>query len=128
MMKLSFINCRNSLIIIINININNKDENNNKKQVLFINRNILRDSTINLKNTQETEKNYVKVFNNKHLVSSERNKLNNRGINIDIELNNEENKEQIIYKNKATTKKIDNTESLNQQLNQITVNIINKNH
>ena len=101
---------------------------NNKKQVLFINRNILRDSTINLKNTQETEKNYVKVFNNKHLVSSERNKLSNRGINIDIELNNEENKEQIIYKNKATTKKIDNTESLNQQLNQITVNIINKNH
>ena len=81
-----------------------------------------------MKNTQETEKNYVKVFNNKHLESSERNKLNNRGINIDIELNNEENKEQIIYKNKATTKKIDNTESLNQQLNQITVNIINKNH
>ena len=114
----------------INININNKDENNNnnKKKVLFINRNILRDSTINLKNTQETEKNYVKVFNNKHLESSERNKLNNRGINIDIELNNENNKEQIIYNNRATTKRIDNTESLNQQLNQITVNIINKNH
>ena len=112
----------------ININNENQNNNDNKKKFLFLNQSNLKESSIDLKNAQETGKNPIKIFSNKQLQNSERNKLNNKDINNDNESNNEESKAKLSYINTAATKRVEHSKNTNHRLNQIIFNGNNNNH
>ena len=87
----------------------------------------LKESKINLISSREEEQNKQKIVNIKLINSnSERKKLVNKNIEIDIRSNNEEKKEENPQRRIETTKKEDNTTIYSNKIKQLSIQINNK--
>ena len=118
-------------VLIVTPNENNINENNNNENILNVlqlKNSSLKESKINLISSREEEQNKQKIVNIKLINSnSERKKLVNKNIEIDIRSNNEEIKEENLQRRIEITKKEDNTTIYSNQIKQLSIQINNKN-
>ena len=118
-------------VLIVTPNENNINENNNNENILNVlqlKNSSLKESKINLISSREEEQNKQKIVNIKLINSnSERKKLVNKNIEIDIRSNNEEIKEENHQRRIEITKKEDNTTIYSNQIKQLSIQINNKN-
>ena len=114
----------------ININnINNINNDDRNKDILQLKQSILRESKIALNNTQENERNIniIRPINNKQIQNSERKKINNRDVEIDIESEKEDKKDnEFPNRNRVNTKNNENTTLYTHQINQINIKLDNE--
>ena len=117
-------------VLIVTPNENNINENNNNENILNVlqlKNSSLKESKINLISSREEEQNKQKIVNIKLINSnSERKKLVNKNIEIDIRSNNEEIKEENPQRRIETTKKEDNTTIYSNKIKQLSIQINNK--
>ena len=108
------------------ININNDDRN---KDILQLKQSTLKESKIALNNTQENERNIniIRPINTKQIQNSERKKINNRDVEIDIESEKEDKKDnEFPNRNRVNTKNNENTTLYTHQINQINIKLDNE--
>ena len=108
----------------INLNIVNRNND-----ILQLKQSTLKESKIALNNTQENERNIniIRPINIKHIQNSERNKLNNRDIEIDVESVKEDKKDtEFPHRNRVNTKNNENTTLYAHQINQIDIKVDNE--
>ena len=109
-------------------NINNLNNLNNNNLILQLKQSTLKESKINLNDSPKNKDNDIKPINIKFIQNSERIKINNREINIDIQSDQEENKsKEFPNRNKAQTKNEANTTLNSHKVKQININIDNQN-
>ena len=108
----------------INLNIVNRNND-----ILQLKQSTLKESKIALNNTQENERNIniIRPINIKHIQNSERNKLNNRDIEIEVESEKEDKKDtEFPHRNRVNTKNNENTTLYAHQINQIDIKLDNE--
>ena len=102
---------------------------NRNNDILQLKQSTLKESKIALNNTQENERNIniIRPNNIKHNQNSERNKLNNRDIEIDVESVKEDKKDtEFPHRNRVNTKNNENTTLYAHQINQIDIKLDNE--
>ena len=102
---------------------------NRNNDILQLKQSTLKESKIALNNTQENERNIniIRPSNIKHIQNSERNKLNNRDIEIDVESVKEDKKDtEFPHRNRVNTKNNENTTLYAHQINQIDIKVDNE--
>ena len=105
--------------------------NENNNDILQLKKSTLKDSKINLISSKEEDQNKPKSINIKlikPITNSERKKLNTRSIDIDINSNKEEVKEENPLRNIEKKKKEDNTTLYSNQIMQLNIQIDNENN
>jgi hypothetical protein len=108
------------------ININNDDRN---KDILQLKQSTLKESKIALNNTQENVRNINinRPINIKQIQNSERNKIINRDVEIEIESEKEDKKDnEFPNRNRVNTKNNENTTLYTHQINQINIKLDNE--
>ena len=102
---------------------------NRNNDILQLKQSTLKESKIALNNTQENERNIniIRPINIKLIQNSERNKLNNRDIEIDVESEKEDKKDtEFPHRNRVNTKNNENTTLYAHQINQIDIKVDNE--
>ena len=105
--------------------------NENNNDILQLKKSTLKDSKINLISSKEEDQNKPKSINIKlikPITNSERKKLTTRSIEIDINSNKEEVKEENPLRNIKKKKKEDNTTLYSNQIMQLNIQIDNENN
>ena len=105
--------------------------NENNNDILQLKKSTLKDSKINLISSKEEDQNKPKSINIKlikPITNSERKKLTTRSIEIDINSNKEEVKEENPLRNIEKKKKEDNTTLYSNQIMQLNIQIDNENN
>ena len=102
---------------------------NRNNDILQLKQSTLKESKIALNNTQENERNIniIRPINIKLIQNSERNKLNNRDMEIDVESEKEDKKDtEFPHRNRVNTKNNENTTLYAHQINQIDIKVDNE--